>query len=76
MQNRLQVIDATTPDYFGRETAILRSQNKIRRVNQSSSMVEFSDHSAFIQAVAVVMSLGALAYGAYTALSVTVSIVG
>lgn len=69
-------IDATTPDYFGRETAILRSQNKIRRVDNSKAAVEFNDHSAVIHAVAVVMTLGALAYCAYTALSVTVSLVG
>lgn len=69
-------IDATTPDYFGRETAILRSQKKMRRVDNSSAAVEFHDRSAFIHAVAVVMTLGALAYGAYTALSVTVSLVG
>ena len=69
-------IDATTPGYFGRETATLRAHKATRRVNNNNLLVKESDHSSLLYAAAVVMPLMALTYGAYVALSVGCSIVG
>lgn len=69
-------IDATTPGYFGRETATLRAHKTTRRVNNSDLLVKESNYSSLLYTAAVVSPLMALAYGAYVVLSVGCSIVG
>lgn len=58
------VIDATTPDYFGKQTA-LRSQNKTLHVRNDDQLVKQSD-SGLIGLTTAILLVGTFGYIAIT----------
>lgn len=70
------LIDTTTTEFSGNESAVRMTNKAVRRFNNNDLLVKDRDYSALLKTAAVVMAFGTLVYCAYVVLNVGMRFVG